>query len=62
MQKYRRNALYIEEFANAGINYHYQIVHGNNNCLGFSYLAQTYDLKNENKLFFEYVKLYLSIP
>ena len=49
--KYRRSTLYIEEFANAEINYHYQLVDENNYYLSFGDLAQTYDLKNENKLF-----------
>ena len=53
--------MYIEEFANAGINYHYQLVHDNNNYLSFGDLAQKYDLRNENELFLKYVKLYLSI-
>ena len=60
--KYRRITLYIEEFANAGINYHYQLVDDNNNYLSFGDLAQKYDLRNENELFLKYVKLYLSIP
>ena len=60
--KYRRTTLYIEEFANAGINYHYQLVDDNNNYLSFGDLAQKYDLRNENELFLKYVKLYLSIP
>ena len=42
--------------------YHYQLVDDNNNCLSFSDLAQKYDLKIENKLFFKYVKLYIFIP
>ena len=60
--KYRRSILYIEKFANAGINYHYQLVNDINNYLSFGDLAQKYDLKNENKLFLKYVKLYISIP
>ena len=50
--KYRRSTLYIEEFANAGIYYHYQLVDDNNNYLSFGDLAQKYDLKNENELFY----------
>ena len=30
--------------------------------MSFGDLAQKYDLKNENELFFKYVKLYLFIP
>ena len=60
--KYRCGTLNIEEFANAGINYHYQLVDDNNNYLSFADLAQKYDLKNENELFLKYVKSYLSIP
>ena len=60
--KCRRSTFYIEKIANAGINYYYQLVDDNNNYLSFGNLAQKYDLKNESKLFFKYVKLYLSIP
>ena len=59
--KYGRSTLHIEEFANAGINYHYQLVDNNINYLSFDDLAQKYDLKNEYELFSKYVKLYLSI-
>ena len=60
--KYRRSTLYIEKFANAGINYHYQLVDDNNNYLSLGDLARKYDLKNENELFLKYVKLHLSVP
>ena len=58
---YRRSTLYIEELANAEINYHYQLVDDNDNYLSFGDLAQKYDLKNKNELFLNYVKLYLFI-
>ena len=54
--------LYIEEFANAEINYHYHLVDNNSSYLSFGDLDQKYDLKNENEPFLKYVKLYLSIP
>ena len=59
--KYKRYALYIEEFAYAEIYYHYQLVDDNNNYLSFSDLAQKYDLKKDNRYILNDVKLYLSI-
>ena len=59
--KCKRRALYIKEFASAGICYHYQLMDDNYYFLSFSALAQKY-LKNQNKLFLKYVKLHLSIP
>ena len=50
--KHKHSNLYIEEFANPGIYYHYQLVDDSNNYLSFSDLAQNYDLENINKLFF----------
>ena len=47
--KYKRSALYIEEFANAGI--YYQLVDDINDYLSFSDLARKYSLKNDNNLF-----------
>ena len=49
--KYKHSALYIKEFANAGIYYPHQLLDDNENYLSISDLAQKYHLKNENKLF-----------
>ena len=49
--KYKRSALYIKEFINAGIYYCSQLVDDSNNYWSFSDLARKYDLKNEYKLF-----------
>ena len=59
--KYKCSAIFIKKFANAGMYYHYQLIDDNNNYLSFGDLAQKFDLKKNNKLFFKYVKLYLSI-
>ena len=49
--KYRCSALYIKKFANAGIDYHYQVVDDNNNYLSFNNLGQKYDLKMKISFF-----------
>ena len=46
--KYKRSALYVKKFANAGIYYHFQLVTDNNNPLSLSDLTQKYNLKNKN--------------
>ena len=38
--KYKLNCLFIEEFANVAIYYHYQLLDDNNNYLSFSDLVQ----------------------
>ena len=61
--KYGRSTFNIEEFANARINYHDQLVDDNNNYLSFGELAKKcMTLKMKMNFFLDYVKLYLSIP
>ena len=54
--KYKPSSLDIEDFANAGVHYHYQLPDDNSNCLCFIDFAQNHNLKTKNKLFLNYVK------
>jgi len=60
--KHKRKSLYIEQFVNAGLFYHSQLMDNQYKYLCFEEFVRKFNLPSDNETYLHYVMLYLAIP
>jgi len=53
--------LYIDQFIDAGVFFHAQLLNDNNNYLAFTDFARKFEIVSDSQSFNDYIKLYLAI-